>query len=97
MLVAKPDKNQPTIGTLANELDKPVPVATDVPISCPVDSPFALSFMQAICFAVSSPLFITATSFSPATFCVSFVDKALLAPNNPAGFLVFSIEVSPGS
>ena len=66
VLVAKPDKNQPTTGTLAKELDKPVPVATDVPISSPVDSPFALSFIQAICFAVSSPLLTIVTSFSPA-------------------------------
>ena len=68
VFVAKPDKNQPTIGTLDNDVTSPVPVATDVPINCPVDSPFAFSFIQAICFAVNLSLLLVLTILSPAIF-----------------------------
>ena len=71
VLVANPAKNHPIIGTLANDVVNPVPVATDVPISLPVDSPLAFSSIQAICFAVRSPLVTTVISFSPAILCVS--------------------------
>ena len=68
VFVAKPDKNQPTMGTLDNDVTSPVPVATEVPINWPVDSPFAFSFIQAICFAVNLLLLSILTVFSPAIF-----------------------------